>query len=506
MPLAQEGLDGWHAVERGVERGVRAGRVGADVHQVLARRVGGEQSSRIRRAAAPWGASTSFGIRRERLARTSTAGKWPACASSRLSTRWPSRSPRGLGHRVVLALAVHEHGQQTGDARAPTRPMRSRSLGVIAKKLGKPRVVGLAGGEADLTRCVREAGDRIDDEEHVLAGPEVLGDGRGDVGPPRGARVANDPRWPRRGPRDRHRARADGLLGEVADLAATLSDEARDDDVGVGAEVICPSSVDLPTPAPAKMPTRWPRPTRVQTVDRAHTGRDRLVDGARGRAGAPPVGSNAVLAAGRSAAGRRGEFEKPSRTRPRRSSETWSPNPRPRAWTACPGLRPTRSPWGIRSVRSPLKPMTSASIESPSPRSTRQTATHGCGDADGLDEHPGDDVDAPAVDGLAAMLDDVAAAAPFQGAPSDEVLQELVHGSPRARRPARERAGPAASRRAPSHGRRRCPAAAPSPRGRPRRRASRRPRGGRGRRSGRASRPTRRGSPGRSARGRSSRR
>ena len=40
---------------------------------------------------------------------------------------------------------------------------------------------------------------------------------------------------------------------------------------------IMPSSDDLPTPEPAKMPRRWPRPHGHERVERAHAERHALV-------------------------------------------------------------------------------------------------------------------------------------------------------------------------------------------------------------------------------------
>ena len=66
-----------------------------------------------------------------------------------------------------------------------------------------------------------------------------------------------------------------------------------------------PSSVDLPTPEPAKMPRRWPRPHGQERVDRADAERHaaRSIAGAQQRSGA--ASSRARRAASGGRAGRR---------------------------------------------------------------------------------------------------------------------------------------------------------------------------------------------------------
>ena len=79
-------------------------------------------------------------------------------------------------------------------------------------------------------------------------------------------------RWRRRRPSGPG-PRAEVVLEELAHLAATLADQG--DAPRSAASVpraIIDSRVDLPTPEPAKMPTRWPRPTGTR-VSRARTPR-----------------------------------------------------------------------------------------------------------------------------------------------------------------------------------------------------------------------------------------
>ncbi len=137
---------------------------------------------------------------------------------------------------------------------------------------------------------------------------------------------------------------------------------------------IMPSSEDLPTPEPAKMPRRWPRPqgTRVSSARTPRPTRSEM----RGR----------VRASGRRGVGRAGRSRRPgspnsssglpspSMTRPSRPSPTVTLKGLPVGCTEVPGPMPASSPSGISRVRPPRKPTTSvgqpAGRSRPSP--TRQ--------------------------------------------------------------------------------------------------------------------------------------
>ena len=123
------------------------------------------------------------------------------------------------GDRALVrgARALEELGHRVEDARR------------VAPRRGR-----LADGEADLALGPGEAGDRVEEEHHVLAlVAEVLGDGRRDVGAAqarKGRRI--------RGRHDDDRAReallAEVVLDELPHLAAALADEGDDVDVRVG--------------------------------------------------------------------------------------------------------------------------------------------------------------------------------------------------------------------------------------------------------------------------------
>src|SRR3954471_2669705 len=122
---------------------------------------------------------------------------------------------------------------------------------------------------------------------------------------------------------------------------------------------IIPSSEDLPTPEPAKMPSRWPRPegtsessARTPSVTRSMM---------RGRAG----GDGAEPTIGRWARPSSGGppsigLPKPSRTRPSSAVPGGTETRRPGAGTTSPGPMPCISPIGMSSVRPERKPTTSA--------------------------------------------------------------------------------------------------------------------------------------------------
>ena len=124
---------------------------------------------------------------------------------------------------------------------------------------------------------------------------------------------------------------------------------------------IMPSSVLLPTPEPAKMPSRWPRPHGQERVDRAHAEGQRLAD--RGGAAVGPAARvdgpqrSVAGAARRPSIGR----PRPSITRPS-SAVADRDVERRRRWptTVCPGRCPRQSPSGISSDLPSRKPTTSA--------------------------------------------------------------------------------------------------------------------------------------------------
>src|SRR3954470_2878839 len=122
---------------------------------------------------------------------------------------------------------------------------------------------------------------------------------------------------------------------------------------------IMPSSDDLPTPEPAKMPRRWPRPqgtmpsrTRTPRPTRSRMrGRSRASGGAPAAERTRPSGRSSPWSIGR---------PRPSSTRPSSSSPTGTRTGSPVAVTTLPGPMPCSSPSGMSSVRRERKPTTSA--------------------------------------------------------------------------------------------------------------------------------------------------
>src|SRR3954469_6337774 len=136
---------------------------------------------------------------------------------------------------------------------------------------------------------------------------------------------------------------------------------------------IMPSSEDLPTPEPAKMPRRWPRPhgTSASSArtpsDTCSVMRVRCI----GSGGEASIARSSRALRPAPSSGR----PNASTTRPSSSTPTGTETGRPVAVTACPGARPCRSPSGMSSVRPARKPTTSAGTGSRErPASTRTTS------------------------------------------------------------------------------------------------------------------------------------
>ncbi len=139
---------------------------------------------------------------------------------------------------------------------------------------------------------------------------------------------------------------------------------------------ICPISVDLPTPEPAKRPTRCPSPTvssassaRTPSASGRVTRRRDSGSGAgrsTGQGTAPAIGPPPSI--GRPS---------PSSTRPRTPSETEIESGRPVAVTSESGPMPAASPSGISTASSPRKPTTSAARPEPSSVTISPTRTPG---------------------------------------------------------------------------------------------------------------------------------
>ena len=144
----------------------------------------------------------------------------------------------GVGDRLVVVVAVDQHGEEPGDA--ASRPDAGAGALEQARQLGEDggRVAlagrRLAGGEADLALRHREAGDAVHQAEHVLPlVAEIFGDREGDIG-----RLAAHQR-PLVGGRDDDDAAGEAFGAEIVgdellDLAAALADEADHRDVGGG--------------------------------------------------------------------------------------------------------------------------------------------------------------------------------------------------------------------------------------------------------------------------------
>ena len=197
----------------------------------------------------------------------------------------------------------------------PTR----RGAGALqqARQHGEHRRRVAAGGrrladrQADLALGHRQAGDRVHHQQHVGAlVAEALGDRRGHE---RRLDAAPAPAGRRWRPRPRCRARPSGPRScsmnsrtsrpRSPTRAITLTS-------ALVPRAIMPSSVLLPTPEPAKMPRRWPRPHGMRaSIARTPSGQrlaDRRPARAR-RAGAASIGRRASTGRGGQAVDRAAE-------------------------------------------------------------------------------------------------------------------------------------------------------------------------------------------------------
>src|SRR3954471_5665717 len=136
---------------------------------------------------------------------------------------------------------------------------------------------------------------------------------------------------------------------------------------------IMPSSEDLPTPEPAKMPRRWPRPhgtsaSSARTPSETCSSMRWRARGSGGEASTArrPRASSAPPSSG---------LPRPSSTRPSSSGPTGTLTGRAVAVTSWPGAMPCRSPSGMSRVRPERKPTTSAgTVPRPRPARTSQTS------------------------------------------------------------------------------------------------------------------------------------
>ena len=165
-------------------------------------------------------------------------GKWPMVASFRVSTMWPSRIDR-----AVSAIGSLWSSPSTRTVYSPViepvTPVPAFSSSVRHHREDARRVAAgrgrLARRQADLALGHGGAGDRVHEQQDVAA---LVAERLGDAGGHERRLEADQRRLVGGGDDDdraRHALGAEVLLEELADLAATLPDEADDPDVGVGA-------------------------------------------------------------------------------------------------------------------------------------------------------------------------------------------------------------------------------------------------------------------------------
>ena len=157
----------------------------------------------------------------------------------------------------------------------------------------------LAGGQADLALGHRHAGEAVHHQHHVLAlVAEPLGDPGGHEARRAAARrggaseVATTtterarPSGPRSFSMNSRTSRPRSPTSAITETSASVP------------RVIIDSRLDLPTPEPAKMPMRWPRPHGHERVEGAYAEAELVVDQRAARA-APGASSSTPTSARR---------------------------------------------------------------------------------------------------------------------------------------------------------------------------------------------------------------
>ncbi|PAV74251.1 hypothetical protein WR25_05434 [Diploscapter pachys] len=146
--------------------------------------------------------------------------------------------PRRIDDRIVAVVAIGQHGIDGGDRPAAAHVGAGALDQIGQHRDGGRRITARAGGFAqrqpDLAARMRDAGQRIHDEQHLLA---LIAKGFGDGG---GAQCATDAQHGAvvGGHRDDDGALArlarDLGFEEVGDFSGSLADQPDDDDVGLG--------------------------------------------------------------------------------------------------------------------------------------------------------------------------------------------------------------------------------------------------------------------------------
>ena len=275
-----------HAIVQGdgfVECRVRAGGVGTNLHQVAAALV--------------------FGIHRPK----------PACQLKVLARDHVVHHPRGrlfhvdgrivarlgqrarehdvpvqnrpgrIGNRVLLVVTFGQHGVERRDRAHAVEPIATalnqlRQLGKARRRiaLGGGR---LANGERNFTLRHGVAGERVHQQQHVLAlVAKALGNRRG-------VRRALHTQQRRRVGRSGHHHRAgaaffaQNIFDKFFDFAATLTDQPDHNHIGLGVARHHAQQHALAHARSGKQPDALTASHRQQGVDRTHSGVERLAHG-----------------------------------------------------------------------------------------------------------------------------------------------------------------------------------------------------------------------------------
>ena len=191
------------------------------------------------------------------------AGKWPARRElAREHDVAVENRARRVGDRLVEVVALDQHGVEAGDAAASRRCRRARAAAAATRTptADSPWSSGGSPTARPISRCA--IATRV--TESIISSTCLPWSRKySAIAVATSAPRARTQRGLVAGRDDHHRTcepfRAEDALDEFAHFAAALADQRDHVHVGLRVRAIMPSSVLLPTPDPAKMPTRWPR-------------------------------------------------------------------------------------------------------------------------------------------------------------------------------------------------------------------------------------------------------
>ncbi len=185
----------------------------------------------------------------------------------------------GVDQRIVFVVAFHEHGVEAGDGAGAEGAGALDEAGKQSEDRGRVAFGGgrFAGGESDFALRHGETGERIDDQQNVLAaGAEIFGDGRG------GESGADAEQRVLVGSGDDDDGTAAAFFAErvekFSDFAAAFADQAEDGEVGAGVAGHHADERAFADAAAAKDADALAASAGKESVDGANAAAERLAD------------------------------------------------------------------------------------------------------------------------------------------------------------------------------------------------------------------------------------